>query len=213
MPDPNAVISTVIRFEPPLDRPLAEMLRREPGLSVELEGERRVRLDPADPRSIGFAQVLDGLSKRRLPVYVEVDPETSVITRLLIPHVTRIIGIRSTSASSASSSTAPTRGTCFGGAIQTSTRWSSRCAKRYAHVHQSSSPRPMPTRSSMFAPTASGQRECCPLFLKSQSFHPRYPSLGNGSRSGCSSFGAGAGGRGGGSFACPRPRRRRSSMP
>lgn len=94
MPDPNAVISTVIRFEPPLDRPLAEMLRREPGLSVELEGERRVRLDPADPRSIGFAQVLDGLSKRRLPVYVEVDPETSVITRLLIPHVTRIIGIR-----------------------------------------------------------------------------------------------------------------------
>ena len=94
MPDPNAVISTVIRFEPPLDRPLAEMLRREPGLSVELEGERRVRLDPADPRSIGFAQVLDGLSKRRLPVYVEVDPETSVITRLLIPRVTRIIGIR-----------------------------------------------------------------------------------------------------------------------
>ena len=37
MPDPNAIISTVIRIEPPLDRPPAEMLREEPGLSVELE--------------------------------------------------------------------------------------------------------------------------------------------------------------------------------
>jgi hypothetical protein len=39
------------------------MLRADRGLSVELEGERRVRLDPADPRSAGFAQILDGLRK------------------------------------------------------------------------------------------------------------------------------------------------------
>lgn len=94
MPNPNAIVSSVIRFDPPLDRPPAEMLRAERGLSVELEGERRVRLDPADPRSAGFAQILDGMSKQRLPVYVEVDPETSAITRLLIPHVTRVLGIR-----------------------------------------------------------------------------------------------------------------------
>jgi Glutaminase len=94
MPDPNAVVSTVIRIEPPLDRPAAEMLRAESGLSVELEAGRRVRLDPADPRSAGFAQILDALSKQHLPVYVEVDPETSAIARLLIPHVARIINIR-----------------------------------------------------------------------------------------------------------------------
>jgi hypothetical protein len=95
MPNPNAVVSNVIRLEPPLDRAPAEMLRAEGGLSVELEGERRVRLDPTDPRSAGFAQVLDGLSKQRLPVYLEIDPATSAITRLLIPHVARVVGVRS----------------------------------------------------------------------------------------------------------------------
>jgi hypothetical protein len=94
MPNPNAIVSTTIRLQPPLDRPAAEQLRDEGGLAVELEGERRVRLDPDDPRSAGFAQVLDGLSRQRLPVYVEVDPGTSAITRLLIPLVVRVAGVR-----------------------------------------------------------------------------------------------------------------------
>jgi hypothetical protein len=94
MPNPNAVVSSVIRLEPPLDRAPDDLLRAGRSLSVELEGGRRVRLDPADPRSAGFAQILDGLSKQRLPVYVEFDPGTLGITRLLIPHVTRIVGIR-----------------------------------------------------------------------------------------------------------------------
>lgn len=94
MPNPNAVVSNVIRFEPPLDQVPAELLRAERGLFVELEGGRRVRLDPGDPRSVGFTQVLDGLSKQRLPVYLEIDPASSAITRLLIPHVTRVVGVR-----------------------------------------------------------------------------------------------------------------------
>jgi hypothetical protein len=94
MPNPNAIVSSVIRFEPSLDRKAAEMVRAKGGLSVELEGGRRVRLDAANPRSSGFAQVLDGLSKHRMPVYLEVDPSTSAITRLLIPHVSRILGMR-----------------------------------------------------------------------------------------------------------------------
>jgi Glutaminase len=95
MPNSNAIVSTTIRLEPPLDRAPEEMLRAEGGISVELEGERRVRLDPADPRSVGFARVLDGLSKNRLPVYVEIDPATEAITRLLIPHVARVVNISS----------------------------------------------------------------------------------------------------------------------
>jgi len=93
MPNPNAVVSTVVRLEPRLDRPPEEVLRAEGGLSVELEGERRIGLDPADPRSVGFARILDELSRQRLPVYLEVDPQTSTLTGLFIPHVTRVIAI------------------------------------------------------------------------------------------------------------------------
>lgn len=94
MTNENAIVSVVVGIEPPLERPPEEMLRAEPGLSVELEEGRRVRLDPDDPRSPAFAQILDGLSKQRLPVYLEVDPRTSTVVRLLIPLVARITGIR-----------------------------------------------------------------------------------------------------------------------
>jgi hypothetical protein len=60
MPNPNAIVSAVVRFEPALDRSPAELLRSEGGLSVELAEGRRVRLDPANSRSVGFAQLLEG---------------------------------------------------------------------------------------------------------------------------------------------------------
>jgi hypothetical protein len=94
MPNPNAVVSHIIRFEPTIDRPHAEILRGERGLAVELEGGRRARFDPADPKSVGLAQILDGLRGQGLPVYLEIDPATSAITRLLIPHVAHVIGLR-----------------------------------------------------------------------------------------------------------------------
>lgn len=93
MPIPNSIVSAVVRLDPPLDRAPAEMLRTDRGIAVELDGGQRVRLDPANPRSVGFALVLDGLSKRKRPVYLEVDPATSFITRVLIPHVTRVVGM------------------------------------------------------------------------------------------------------------------------
>lgn len=94
MQNPNAIVSTEIRFDPPLDRPIADMLRVKGGLSVELEGERKALLNPDDPRSEAFAEILDGLREKKLPVYVEVDPDTSVIKHLLIPHVSRVVGIK-----------------------------------------------------------------------------------------------------------------------
>jgi hypothetical protein len=96
MQNPNAVISNVIRFDPPLERPPAEMLRAgEGGVSVELDDGRRIRIDPADERSVGFIQVLDGLRKLRNPVYLEIDPDKGTIARILIPLVTRIVDINS----------------------------------------------------------------------------------------------------------------------
>src|SRR6266571_3711146 len=93
MPNPNAIVSTVVRIDPPLDRPAAELLRSERGLSVEMQEGRRVRLDRANPHSAGFAQILEGIRKQRLPVYLEIDPATLAITRLLIPHVTRVVSV------------------------------------------------------------------------------------------------------------------------
>jgi hypothetical protein len=94
MPRRNAVVSTIARFEPALERPAAEVLREARALTVELEDGQQVRLEADDPRSTGFAQVLEGLSRLRLPVYLELDPEMETIDRLLIPHVTRIGGVR-----------------------------------------------------------------------------------------------------------------------
>jgi hypothetical protein len=95
MPNPNAIVSTTIRLQPPLDRAPEELLRAEGGMSVELEGGRRARLDPADPRAAGLARVLDGLARQRLPVYLELDPATGAITRLRIPLVARVVGVGS----------------------------------------------------------------------------------------------------------------------
>lgn len=89
----NAVLSRVIRIQPPPERAPAEAPGAGPELFVELEDGRRARLDPADPRSPGFLQVLDGLSKLRQPVYLELDAATSAIRRLLIPHVSRPVGL------------------------------------------------------------------------------------------------------------------------
>lgn len=93
MPKPNAIVSTTVRLDVPGDRPPADVLREEGGLSVELDGGRQVRLDPANERSAGFAQVLDGLSKQRLPVYLEFDAATDAVTLILIPYVARVIGV------------------------------------------------------------------------------------------------------------------------
>ncbi|MEP6729359.1 MAG: protein-glutamine glutaminase family protein, partial [bacterium] len=90
MPNPNAIVSLVLRIDPPLDRPVGD----ERGFTIELEGERRVRLEPSDRNAGGLARILDGLRQLRRPVYLEIDPGTTAITRLLIPTVTRIAALR-----------------------------------------------------------------------------------------------------------------------
>jgi hypothetical protein len=92
MPNPNAIVSKHVRLVGPSDRG-AEALRAEAGLSIELDDGRAVRLDPENPRSPGFAQVLEGLEKLGRPAYIEVDPDRGVVTELLIPHVAHIIGM------------------------------------------------------------------------------------------------------------------------
>jgi hypothetical protein len=87
MPNPNAVVATTIQVNSAEQMGVGEG-RAE--VFVDLDG-RRIRLDPADSRSAGYAQVLEGLAGLRHPVYAEIDPETDGITRLLVPKVGRIL--------------------------------------------------------------------------------------------------------------------------
>jgi hypothetical protein len=97
MPKKNALVSTFVRFDAKPEQLTAQALRASPELTFELEGGTHVRLDPENPRSLAYARVLAGLSQQGLPVYLELDEESSFVTHLLIPHVTRVAQITESS--------------------------------------------------------------------------------------------------------------------
>jgi len=85
MRDENSIVATSIRIEEPAE---------EGGdYTVVLDGERRVRLDARDPKATGYRTALEQLREQRRPVYVEVDPTRDAVTRLLLPHVTRVVSV------------------------------------------------------------------------------------------------------------------------
>ncbi|MGZ8284720.1 MAG: protein-glutamine glutaminase family protein [Allosphingosinicella sp.] len=90
MANPNAVVSHYVRRVQPGDESLAARRAAE----FELEGGRRVRLDPENPRSEGFARVLAGLAELRHPVYLEIDEATEGVSRLLVPKTGRVDSVR-----------------------------------------------------------------------------------------------------------------------
>ena len=83
MRDENAIIATRIEV----------LAAEDGGYTVLLDGERRVRLDPEDPRTPGYRSVFDQLREQRRPVYVEVDPERGTVVRVLLPLPTRVVRI------------------------------------------------------------------------------------------------------------------------
>ena len=83
MPNPNAFVGRVLRLSPPEARPGEER-------SVILGDDRRFALDPADPKSEGLARVLEGVAKLARPVYLEREPTTGFVRRLLLPDVSRV---------------------------------------------------------------------------------------------------------------------------
>ena len=93
MANPNAIVSRSIRLAGAEARTEGRMVGPQ-GLDVELDGGRRVRLDPQNPRSEGFASVLAGLAELRHPAYLDVDPETEAVSRILIPTVGRVVAVR-----------------------------------------------------------------------------------------------------------------------
>jgi hypothetical protein len=52
------------------------------------------RLDPQNPRDRTWGEVLSSLREQKEPAYVEIDPETSYITSLLLPQSFGVIALR-----------------------------------------------------------------------------------------------------------------------
>ena len=85
MPRKNAIVATIEGIEPSVDRPPAEMgAEAGEGFSIRLEGDQTARL-PAGARAAGMLAVLESLRQIDAPVYIELEPDTDRISRLLVP--------------------------------------------------------------------------------------------------------------------------------
>ena len=88
MANPNAIVSRFVRLTGRTTGVAPEQL------AIELDDGRRVRLDPQNSHSEGFARVLAGLSELRHPVYLEIDPRTDGVSRILVPAVGHVRELR-----------------------------------------------------------------------------------------------------------------------
>jgi hypothetical protein len=96
MPNPNAIVGRIVATNPPAEKLTGvEFFRRNPdGVSIAFEAGVTARLFPGE-RAAGMLEIMEQLRQMRLPVYVEVSPQTRGIMRLLIPLVTRVLAIAS----------------------------------------------------------------------------------------------------------------------
>jgi Glutaminase len=94
MPNPNAIVGMIARLDPPAEKLRGvEFFRRYPdGASIFFEGEFTARLFPGD-RAAAMLDILEQLRQMRFPVYVEINPQTRGIMRLLIPLLTRVLAL------------------------------------------------------------------------------------------------------------------------
>ena len=86
MANPNAFVDGVRGLSAPPETLAARPDKQRPEfLTVSFQGGRTGLLDSTNLRSAVWADVLDSQRQANLPVYVEIDPETKIITELLCP--------------------------------------------------------------------------------------------------------------------------------
>src|SRR5215475_10154370 len=56
--------------------------------------EGTARFDPADKRTERYIALLEDLRRRKMPVYIETDPASGVVTRVYLPNFVRLESIR-----------------------------------------------------------------------------------------------------------------------
>ncbi|MGH7540848.1 MAG: protein-glutamine glutaminase family protein [Gemmatimonadota bacterium] len=93
MPIENTIVARIVRIDPPVTGSGAEMFRRYPdGFTISFDDDQSARLGPGD-RAAGDLEILDELRRIGAPVFVEIDPDTREITRLLIPLVVTVASL------------------------------------------------------------------------------------------------------------------------
>lgn len=85
MANPNAVVGWVERLIPPLDAPGRRI--GPCGRVVYFSDGACLAINPADPDSEAIARTIDGASQEKQPVYIETDPGSRYLQRLLLPAV------------------------------------------------------------------------------------------------------------------------------
>lgn len=88
------VLDGVRSFSPLRDRWLEQAPNDLPKtVTVSFETGPSGILDLHDPRAVTWARLLDLYQRNARPVYVEIDPESNVITLVLLPHPSRVMDI------------------------------------------------------------------------------------------------------------------------
>jgi hypothetical protein len=96
MPNPNAIVSPVRELTPGFD--VARGRDPDRDTEIVLDGQPPVRLEAQDPRTPGWAEVLESLRQRGGLVYLEIEPDTRRIARVLVPRLGRVVWIEDDSA-------------------------------------------------------------------------------------------------------------------
>ncbi|MEG4323260.1 MULTISPECIES: hypothetical protein [unclassified Microcoleus] len=89
MANSNTIVSPIGRIDPPLE----SHATAPTGRTVYFSDGQTLRLDPDNPYSIIYAELLDSMQQAGIPAYVEFDPETRAIARVLVPLVVRVSNI------------------------------------------------------------------------------------------------------------------------
>ena len=91
----NAFIGGIRSLSPSREILAARPPQEQPRtVTVSFEGDRVGLLDLSYPRALVWAKMIDYLRKNNRPVYVEIDPDTSIITRLYAPDAARVWHIK-----------------------------------------------------------------------------------------------------------------------
>lgn len=94
MPNSNVIVAGIAKVDPPLQTPVVTFLRTAPHpVTVHFDNGRTAKLSSKDALSAHYAEVIDELRRMIIPAYVEVDPTTQTITRLLIPLVVTVSSV------------------------------------------------------------------------------------------------------------------------
>lgn len=94
MPNPNALVARVNRVGPTTiaPTPTAAVTAARERIAIDFEGDRSAVLPPGR-RARAWRDMLEFTRTANLPAYVEIDPETTVITRVLMPFRARVVAL------------------------------------------------------------------------------------------------------------------------